>query len=219
MTVARVTQAYLETLAVADPTLRVTQEYLEALGAGPAPAFRVTQTYLEVLGSPPVPEVRVSRVALATLVEATNVDARVSRAALATLVEATNVDARVSRVALAALVEELALPDAPVLTVGATTASTVDLSWTNVADETGYRIERSLDGVGGWVDLGDEAADATTFTDTGLTCETEYFYRVFAFSADGDSPASNVDSGTTLECPDVAGANPYESTYVVWSGV
>jgi hypothetical protein len=201
MTVARVTQAYLETLAVADPTLRVTQEYLEALGAGPAPAFRVTQTYLEVLGSPPVPEVRVSRVALATLVEA------------------TNVDARVSRVALAALVEELALPDAPVLTVGATTASTVDLSWTNVADETGYRIERSLDGVGGWVDLGDEAADATTFTDTGLTCETEYFYRVFAFSADGDSPASNVDSGTTLECPDVAGANPYESTYVVWSGV
>lgn len=92
-------------------------------------------------------------------------------------------------------------PSAPVLTVGATTDDSIDLSWTNVGDETGYRIERSLDGSTGWVDLGDNAADDTTFTDTGLTCETEYFYRIFAFNGVGDSAASNVDSGTTDSCP------------------
>jgi hypothetical protein len=94
-------------------------------------------------------------------------------------------------------------PDAPT-GVSATTQSDEEIlvEWDDVADETGYRVERSLTGVGGWTDVsGPLPADTTSYLDTGLTAATQYFYRVFAFNDAGDSPASDVVDATTDLAP------------------
>jgi len=76
--------------------------------------------------------------------------------------------------------------------------TTVDLSWTdNSGDETGFEVERSLTGIGGWSLITTTAADATTYQDTGLSEGTEYFYRVRAINGEGNSRWSNVASDTT----------------------
>lgn len=93
-------------------------------------------------------------------------------------------------------------PDAPA-NPSATAQSTTSIlvEWDNVDDETGFRVERSLDGSTGWVEAGELAADDLDFLDTGRTCGVEYFYRVFAFNDEGDSDPSAVVSATTLDCP------------------
>ncbi len=93
-------------------------------------------------------------------------------------------------------------PDAPTnpsATADSQTQITVD--WDNVTGETGYRVERSLTGVGAWSDVsGNLPANTVTYADTGLTCNTQYFYRVFAFNGVGDSPASSTVNATTNAC-------------------
>ena len=76
----------------------------------------------------------------------------------------------------------------------------IDLQWTDVANETGYRLERS-DGSGGWTTVATTGQDVTSSSDTGLTPGTTYSYRVFATNAAGDSPASDVASATTPPDP------------------
>jgi hypothetical protein len=85
----------------------------------------------------------------------------------------------------------------PTLMAVSVSSTQVDLSWTDVANETGYRVERSSDGVGGWSAIATPAQDATTYSDTGLSAATTYFYRVFATNGGGDSPSSDVASATT----------------------
>jgi hypothetical protein len=81
------------------------------------------------------------------------------------------------------------------LTAEAVSETDIALSWTdNSDDETGFKIYR-----------GDEllttaAANAATFSDTGLTCGTSYSYKVIAANAVGDSSAAST-SGTTAACP------------------
>ena len=89
-------------------------------------------------------------------------------------------------------------PSAPTqlsATVGSPT--TVVLSWTdNADDETGVRIERSLNGVS-FVEIATTETDATAYPDTGLIPATTYFYRVRATNTEGDSTWSNVAEVTT----------------------
>lgn len=80
----------------------------------------------------------------------------------------------------------------------ATATDTIQLSWgDNSADENGFTIERSLDGVA-FAPLASVGANATAHSDTGLNSNTTYYYRVFAFNTGGNSAASNVASATTL---------------------
>ena len=72
----------------------------------------------------------------------------------------------------------------------------VRLGWADVATETGYRVERSVDGES-WISVAVLGDDVTTFTDTGLSAGTTYHYRVVAANGAGDSPASNVVQVTT----------------------
>lgn len=75
----------------------------------------------------------------------------------------------------------------------------INLAWSdNSNDETGFRIERSLDGSSGWTQVATVWADVTTYSDTGLTCATAYHYRVSAYNAGGASVYSDVVSATTL---------------------
>ncbi|MDP9221023.1 MAG: DUF4082 domain-containing protein, partial [Actinomycetota bacterium] len=80
-------------------------------------------------------------------------------------------------------------------------ATSADLSWTDAAGESGYRIERSADGSTGWASAGTVAANVTVWSDSGLTPATTYFYRVIATNAAGDAAPSNVLALTTLPNP------------------
>ncbi len=96
----------------------------------------------------------------------------------------------------------LATPDAPSsLAANASSYNQIDLSWVDNADnETGFRIERKTTGdFAILVDL--PGTNITSYNDTGLTAETTYTYRVFAYNNDGDSPSSNEASDTTPQAP------------------
>lgn len=89
-------------------------------------------------------------------------------------------------------------PAAPsALAAVAASSSQIDLSWTdNSTDEDLFRIETSADGTT-WSNLATVAANTTTYSNTGLTASTLYFYRVRAENSYGNSAYSNVASDST----------------------
>jgi len=93
-------------------------------------------------------------------------------------------------------------PAAPTNLVARAVSSTqIDLSWTdNSGDEQGFRIERSLNG-SDFSEIATVSANVTTFSDTGLTPSTTYFYRIFAFNNFGNSEPSNIAADTTQPSP------------------
>lgn len=79
----------------------------------------------------------------------------------------------------------------------AASAGQITLTWTDVSGEAGYKVERSLDGVT-WTQIAITSANATSFTNSGLSASTTYSYRVRATNNGGDSGFTNVASATTL---------------------
>jgi glucose/arabinose dehydrogenase len=71
-------------------------------------------------------------------------------------------------------------PGTPVLSATALAANQVALSWTNVANETGYRIERSPSGIDRWESIGNLSRDITTYLDTTAAPLSPNYYRVIA---------------------------------------
>ncbi|MDB5322333.1 MAG: repeat-containing protein [Phycisphaerales bacterium] len=92
----------------------------------------------------------------------------------------------------------ITIPPATTLTVLSLSTSQIRLSWLNVAGETGYRVERSADGVSDWGVVNTAAVNAITFIDTALTTDTPYFYRVTPVNGSGDAAASIVKTTRTL---------------------
>jgi len=80
-------------------------------------------------------------------------------------------------------------------------ATAIDISWTNVAGNSGYKLERQA-GNGAWVQLGGLlAADTTIFHDSGLTAGILYGYRVSSVSSAGTSLPSTVQVAPVLNPP------------------
>ena len=87
----------------------------------------------------------------------------------------------------------------------------IDLAWTDsYPNESGFRIERSVDGVN-YVPRTTLGANQTSYTDTvGLSPSTTYYYRVRAYqSGGGDSPpavltATTGPAGPTADVVDVS---------------
>lgn len=76
----------------------------------------------------------------------------------------------------------------------------VQLTWTdNSFAETGYEIEVSTDNVT-FNPLTTTAANVTSFAHTGLTNDTQYYYRITAVNALGNSPAQAGTATTFLNC-------------------
>lgn len=91
-----------------------------------------------------------------------------------------------------AVVSQLTLPEIlPTpgnLIATAITASSIQLTWTdNTTNESGFEIQRSTSAGGPYTLLTTTAADAISFTDTGLTPVTSYYYRVRAIGTTGTS--------------------------------
>jgi hypothetical protein len=99
---------------------------------------------------------------------------------------------------------ELGVPGPPsvlTLTVAAAPSniSQINLSWSNVGNETGYRIERKK-GLGGtYAQIATTAANVTSYNDGQLGTGTQYYYRVLAYNNNGDSGFSTDANATTAE--------------------
>lgn len=71
--------------------------------------------------------------------------------------------------------------------------STITINWQdNELNETGYKVERSLEANGNYTEVGTAAANAVSFNDNTAQFGTTYYYRVYAVNATDDSDKSNV---------------------------
>ncbi len=98
----------------------------------------------------------------------------------------------------------------------------VTITWSDVAGETGYRIERKEGAAGSWSQAGTTGKDTVTFTDAGLAPNTRYYYRVAAYNAGGDSVYSAEQGALTLfVSPTLASATGSASSSVdlAWTDV
>jgi len=91
-------------------------------------------------------------------------------------------------------------PQAPsILSAVAVSGSAINLAWQdNANNETGFNIERSGNGID-FAPLATVGANLTAFSDTGLSPDTTYWYRVNAENNGVFSPWSNTESATTLQ--------------------
>ncbi|MGH7453549.1 MAG: fibronectin type III domain-containing protein, partial [bacterium] len=86
------------------------------------------------------------------------------------------------------------------LTATAVSSSKINLVWADSANnEDGFKIERKTGAAGTYVQIATVGANVTSFSNlSGLSPNTEYFYRVRAYNAGGNSAFSNEASATTL---------------------
>lgn len=87
------------------------------------------------------------------------------------------------------------------LVASSSSTTQINLVWQdNSTNELGFKVERSSDGVA-YTQIAQIGANVTSFTSTGLTPSTTYYYRVRAFAQQGrkviHSTYSNVAAATT----------------------
>jgi hypothetical protein len=86
------------------------------------------------------------------------------------------------------------------LIASAISSAQIDLGWTdNSNNESGFQIERSLNGLDGWVLIDTVGENITTYNDLGLDPDTTYYYRVRAYRNGDDvySEYTNIDDART----------------------
>ena len=97
------------------------------------------------------------------------------------------------------------VPDTPIGLKAATASPyQINLSWQDVDDETGYRIQRSTSPTGPFSAVGVTNAGVTAYASLGLSPSTTYYYQVCAYSSAGNSEWSNIAEATTDAIPPTA---------------
>ncbi|MGH7599992.1 MAG: fibronectin type III domain-containing protein, partial [bacterium] len=85
------------------------------------------------------------------------------------------------------------------LTAAAVNSGKINLTWTdNANNETGFKIERKLGAAGTYAQIATVGANVTSYSNTGLSANTTYHYRVRAYKVDSHSAYSNEANATTL---------------------
>jgi hypothetical protein len=109
-------------------------------------------------------------------------------------------------------------PAAPtgVATSGATQTG-LTVSWSAVSGATSYKIFRSTTSGGPYTQVG--TSTTTSFADSGLTCNTAYFYVVKASNGGCDSGNSAQASGTTSACTGCTTHTLYSNTFETGTGL
>ncbi len=93
------------------------------------------------------------------------------------------------------------------LVATAVSPTSIALTWTdNSGLETGYQVERATYITGSWSTIASLGAGATSYTSSGLSAATTYFYRVRATNSVNESPYCNVRWATTSNLPPVLAA-------------
>ena len=95
--------------------------------------------------------------------------------------------------------------EAPVLTAGTTTATTITISWSSAGSEdVSYEVMWETDDVGGCSGGSDMNStsitdDSTSYAITELEEDSTYSITVTAFNSAGSSPVSNTVTAMTME--------------------
>lgn len=101
------------------------------------------------------------------------------------------------------------------LSASAASSSQINLVW-NASTDTGgsglagYKIERSPDGTSGWTQIQQQAG--TTYSDSGLSASTQYFYRVRAYDTAGNNSGYSTTANATTSASTGGLAFPLAST-------
>jgi len=130
-----------------------------------------------------------------------------------TIDTAAEFDATVATIVISANTDHFSLyapvvstnPSAPATPSGlagaATSATQINLSWTQVTGATSYDIYRSSSESGTYARLGSEptvsSGSTITYSDTGLDASTTYYYKITSLNASGESAASSAVSVAT----------------------
>jgi autotransporter-associated beta strand protein len=108
------------------------------------------------------------------------------------------------------------VPPAPLNPSATANHRRVALSWESVGTATGYLVKRATSSGGPYTTVASPGGNS--FTDTGLTNGTPYYYVIVAYNSGGESPASSEVSATPLLPPgsgswtNAAGGNWDESS-------
>ena len=103
------------------------------------------------------------------------------------------------------------------LRVMASTQTGATLNWTALTDAQYYKLERSTSSTGPWTSISDTIS-ATSYTVTGLDCNTTYYFKVSArgdgspYSTTFGSQSSGDVSKSTTGCPNAPAPLGLEST-------
>ena len=94
-------------------------------------------------------------------------------------------------------VSGLAAPSS--LSATAASSSQINLTWTDNdgGAATAYDVDRSTTSTGGFAQIATVGSGATSYSDTGLTASTTYYYEVDAVNATTTSAFSNIANATT----------------------
>jgi chitodextrinase len=106
------------------------------------------------------------------------------------------------------------IPTAPSgLSATATSSSQINLAWTdNSNNEDGFKIERKTGSGGTYSEIATVGAGVTTYNNTGLTANTQYYYRIRSYNSAGNSSYSNEANATPIECTETDRTNESGAT-------
>jgi hypothetical protein len=98
----------------------------------------------------------------------------------------------------------------------AVSSSSITVSWNAVSGATEYEVYRSSSASGAFFRAG--SPTTTSYTDTGLSASTTYYYKVVAYNSYGRSDESNIVDARTSSGGggEPIGNNPFINT--TWSG-
>lgn len=93
-------------------------------------------------------------------------------------------------------------PAAPTNLIASAASSTqINLSWNDNSDsESGFKIERSLDSAGPFVEIAVLPTNSAQYINSSLTPSTTYYYRVYSYNGSGNSTFAT-DQASTLAVP------------------